>query len=180
MTKRQLTRVCASCGATFRKTHSHQKYCGMPCAVWPRIEKHGADECWPWQGAKNDRGYGQFRMNGVLFYAHREVAKLSGAIYQDGDDTLHSCDNPPCCNPAHLSPGTTQQNLSDMHARGRWSIPHPHVGEAHVRAKIKEADALAIRRRNQSGESQRSLAKEYGICQAQVWRICSGASWSHL
>lgn len=31
----------------------------------------------------------------------------------------HSCDNPPCCNPAHLLVGTAAQNAQDMAERGR-------------------------------------------------------------
>ncbi len=41
-----------------------------------------------------------------------------------GMDVLHPCDNPACCDPAHLFLGTQQDNIDDMVAKGR-NRPHP-------------------------------------------------------
>jgi hypothetical protein len=50
-------------------------------------------------------------------YAHRVPYTLNVGPIPVGLDVLHSCDNPLCVNPAHLSPGTYQQNMADRMAK---------------------------------------------------------------
>lgn len=83
--------------------------------VWDRIDVGEPHECWPWTRAKNNLGYGQIAYpKGVRHYAHRLVVRAV-----KGEVIRHTCDNPPCCNPAHLLKGTQAQNLQDMRDRGR-------------------------------------------------------------
>lgn len=83
------------------------------------VDKKGPDECWPWKRGRNKKGYGYFRRNKKFILAHREALKRNGVDVPDELDVLHSCDNPPCCNPAHLRVGTQQDNNQDMVDRGR-------------------------------------------------------------
>lgn len=75
-------------------------------------------------GAIGSGGYGAT----YLRRGGRNVGmKASRAVYiaTHGDlpadvHVLHSCDNPPCCNPAHLRPGSHLENMADRHRAGRY------------------------------------------------------------
>lgn len=89
---------------------------------WARVEKRGPDECWPWTGYRDAKGYGQIALNRrTAEGAHRVSWALARGEIPDGIHVLHRCDNPPCCNPAHLFLGTHADNMWDMKAKGRAS-----------------------------------------------------------
>lgn len=88
-----------------------------------RIEVRGEDECWPWTGGNLTKfGYGQ--MQGSNNYrkwsllAHRGIWFCTHAR-EPIDIIRHTCDNPLCCNPAHLVEGSYADNSADMVSRGR-------------------------------------------------------------
>ena len=97
---------------------------------WAKVDLgHDADECWPWTASvfKNRGCYGKFqagtnRETRKAVYAHRWAYEWSKGPIPPGMCVLHSCDNPPCCNPAHLSLGTRADNLADMcRKRRHWA-----------------------------------------------------------
>ena len=53
-------------------------------------------------------------------------------------------------------------------------------GERHYNAKITADDVREIRRRRESGESQRSIASDYGITRESVSRIVLRRNWKHI
>lgn len=83
-------------------------------------------DCWPWQGAVNGNGYGNFRMPEFgrhNFSAHRVAYRLVKGDWPDeGLVVRHKCDNPICVNPYHLEHGTVADNMRDMVERGRQTI----------------------------------------------------------
>ena len=75
--------------------------------------------CLEWQGAKVGGGYGKIMVDGVVYRVHRWVYEASVGPIPTGMVLCHQCDNPPCCEPAHLIPGTMQQNSQEAWDRAR-------------------------------------------------------------
>jgi hypothetical protein len=60
--------------------------------------------CWTWRGATHVKGYGQFKVAGVVWYCHRFAwAVFRGGLPAD-KDIHHRCYNHACVNPDHLEP----------------------------------------------------------------------------
>lgn len=138
----------------------------------------GPDACWPWtKSLSRVGGYGQFYDNGARVGAHRWAYQhFVGPIPADGH-VLHRCDNPPCCNPAHLFIGTNAENTADKMAKGRHATPH---GEAVRGAKLAEESVREIRRRVAGGESRTSLSAEFGVSMATICLIVKRQRWAHV
>jgi hypothetical protein len=110
---------------------------------WEKVDKRGRNDCWEWLGCKNREGYGAFEtyINGKGKYnvAHRIACQLCYGYA--GQMTCHSCNNPSCCNPRHLYPGTGRSNAKDRKIYGHWQ---PIKGEAHCFASLTEKQVLKI------------------------------------
>lgn len=84
--------------------------------AWPKIERRGPNECWPWTGACNGRArlgkYGHLSRGPGLghVYAHRLVYEHTYGPVPDGHDVDHLCRNTLCCNPAHLRALPAREN----------------------------------------------------------------------
>lgn len=134
---------------------------------WSKVDKRGPDDCWPWAAARLPRGYGHFSLNGRAVGAHRVAYELSTGSIPSGLFVLHSCDNPPCCNPAHLRVGTPADNMRDKVDRGRArTIPR----------RLTDEQAREIRARAKT-ESQSALSREFGLGKASIRKIIRGRTY---
>lgn len=124
--------------------------------------------CWPWQAAKSGQGYGRFKLDGKLWSPHRiAAASKEGGIPESasyhGYVVMHTCDNPCCCNPAHLQIGTVSENVRDMDRKGR----------RRSNPTIRHSPEI-IRAIRQSPRSSREVAAQYGISHGYVRQIRRG------
>lgn len=98
---------------------------------WGSVDKRGEDDCWHWTRGRNTKGYGLVHVKSLpedyertgrmatQLTAHRVAYYLSRGDMNPADYICHTCDNPSCCNPAHLWLGSQQDNVNDMIAKGR-------------------------------------------------------------
>lgn len=91
---------------------------------WLKTRKGADNECWPWVGVKDQRGYGQIHANGKRIKATCFSWELfHGAKFPSAMEACHSCDNPNCVNPKHIWPGTHRENMLDAAKKQRLFIP---------------------------------------------------------
>jgi hypothetical protein len=118
-----------------------------PTLFWSKVlVTSNPDKCWLWhvdghlpggypqyvvkEIGKPSRAWRANRFAFTLFYGHEPKGIL-----------LHSCDNPRCVNPHHLSEGTHADNMADCIAKGRNAkgsdFPHARLTEEQVK-EIRE------------------------------------------
>ena len=137
---------------------------------WAKVDVRGPDECWPWIAYTDKYGYGTFGINGTIFLVHRISMALDGRD-PIGLCALHTCDNPPCCNPSHLFAGSDADNVADKVHKGRQA-----KGRANAAAKLTANEVASIKI---DGRLQRIIAAEYGVGQSTISNIKRGVYWAH-
>lgn len=84
---------------------------------WAKVDRSG--DCWMWTAGRDRNGYGVFRHEARQWRAPRVAWTFTYGDIPAGLVVMHSCDNPPCVNPAHLSLGTSGDNARDAARKGR-------------------------------------------------------------
>lgn len=130
-----------------------------------RVNMTSRDECWEWTGPCFPNKYGQIGGGG---YAHRAMYEIVvGRALESHEALMHSCDNPPCCNPTHLKVGTSHQNNEDTHRKGR-----------HPLALLTAEQVREMRLRRSRGEKVYAIAKDYGVSDAAAGKAIAGITYA--
>lgn len=145
---------------------------------WQKVDKSGGESaCWPWSGARHPKGYGNFmatrRMTRI---AHRLAYLLAHGELPSDKMVCHSCDNPACCNPAHLFLGSAKENSQDMVKKMR----SPH-GERQGHTRLSQREVQAIHRLNAMKRlTQREIGEAFGISQQTTNAIINKRNWKYI
>jgi hypothetical protein len=132
--------------------------------------------CLPYPGYKDPDGYGRWDLyvkgNKKAHLAHRLAFELAYGPLADGEVVRHTCDNPPCINPFHLTSGTHRDNQADKTARGRQAKGE-RSGTAKLTAELVQQIRLADGRFKDIGD-------QFGVGASNVGMIKKGITWKHL
>ena len=140
--------------------------------------KNMQNGCIEWQGPRDKNGYGRLSYNGRPMLAHRVAWHIANNSVSNTDLMIcHHCDNPPCCNPAHLFVGTAADNVKDMWRKGREAALKPRVGSDVNTSKLTATDVRAILA---SKLPSNELATKFGVTKEQINNIRSRRQWRHI
>ena len=87
----------------------------------------------------------------------------------------HKCHKRKCVNPKCLQWGTAKKNAQD-----RIDCGSQARGEKQGLSKVTGTEVMTMIQRVESGESRRSVAKEYGISHTALRQMLNGVTWSHV
>lgn len=179
---------CAFCARPFSPSFKGQRFCRHACysaslrrpvapRFWAKVDPAGpvhpvlGTPCWLWRGALagSNRRYGQVMWRAKYRTpqrAHRIAWELTHGPISPDQQINHHCDNPICCNPAHLYLGTQADNMRDASARARFTVPRTRTLSLHER--------LLIYRTPLTRGSGVALARQFGVTEAAISVIRKG------
>ena len=116
--------------------------------------------CWEYTGGKNKCGYGIIGINRKHILAHRYIMEYLGHNITNME-VMHSCDNPCCCNPAHLSVGTHWDNMQDRNKKGR--TVNPNAGENRRAIRTPYGEFKSVKAAGEAGRSRSYIFRQLKI-----------------
>lgn len=132
-----------------------------------------AGGCWVWAGSTQTAGYGQMRIDGRNFLAHRQAWEASFGEIPKGLYVCHICDVRACVNPAHLFLGNQTDNMRDCWAKGRAGMQIANFDHTRTNRKCKLTDADVIEIRA-STWPLKHLADKFKVSMATISNVHRG------
>jgi len=141
---------------------------------WKKIQK--TDYCWTWIGTRKPNQYGAIQSGSRVsktLLAHRVSYEIHKGKIPVGMVVMHSCDNPSCVNPEHLSLGTHKENTADMIAKGR-KVNVPVYGEKNGKSRLNLTQVKYIKG---CDKTNASLARELNVSVNCIRGVRIGRTW---
>lgn len=128
--------------------------------VWAKVDVPDSDawedECWPWTAATRHSGHGHLGIvtpggGRTTVAAHRLTYELVFGSISDDLILHHECENPGCCNPAHLTPmdraAHTSEHRQLTSCRRGHTLPDDDGSPTGRRCRVCKAMNKKARRR---------------------------------
>lgn len=82
-----------------------------------KIEIDQETGCWIWKGSVDRKGYARFWARGKNLRGNRVAVAMFGGSMSGAMHAHHTCFNPCCVNPAHITERTPEENSIDWKQR---------------------------------------------------------------
>lgn len=177
-------RICVRCSAEYWITPigktKRQRFCSHRCAndntaerrrtdearrarnFWKLVDSSGGpDACWPMRRPSAEGGHCRIVRDGKHIGAHRYALTLSvGGAPEGLPFACHNCDNPACCNPAHLRWGSAADNMLDRFERTTWHHPGKKL-DVEEAERLKSAGLTNLEIGNRLGVSHGTVGRAF-------------------
>jgi hypothetical protein len=135
--------------------------------LWSKVDKSG--DCWIWTGCKTPFGHGRIYVSGAntTDHVHRVVYEMFHGAIPPRMVVMHRCDNPPCCNPDHLTLGSHKDNMEDRDHKKRQA--RISCGN---HSSLTDMQRQEIRRLRTEGMTLKAIGDRFGMTKNGILYIC--------
>lgn len=129
-------------------------------------------DCWLFESADhNSFGHRRIWINGRFEGAHRFAYTIYHNQIPDGLEVCHTCDNPRCVNPDHLSLMTKKENQLDKVCKGRHAF-----GSHNGASVLTEDEVFNMRILKKQGLQLKEIADMYNVSKSTAFNAVSPKS----